>query len=409
MDQFLDAARALIAQLPQPESRLRLFEDFAALGLPTASDEVWRYTPISNLNLDEYADPGASTAPTPALEAFADAICTIRMRDGQVVATDGAVDGLSIDVGDVIDAFGGREAAQRYGADAFGLLVGALSPHVLRVGAAAGRVISGVVVILHEVTSRRAFSTTRITVGEGASLDVVEVLVGGDGALVASLLEVDAAPGSRVRLSNFQRLAPTAWHISRSTARLDRDATVTQSVVGLGARFDRSRNDAELIGVGAHNELRTTYFGAGHQVHDFRTHQLHEAPRTTSALLSKGVVADESRSVYTGLIEIERGARRADARQSNHNLILSDHAHADTVPNLDIRENDVTCAHASTVGPLDEMQMWYLESRGVDAQSARRLLVQGFFREMTTEMPVALADVVNADVADALATLGEAL
>jgi len=88
-------------------------------------------------------------------------------------------------------------------------------------------------------------------------------------------------------------------------------------------------------------------------------------------------VADESRSVYTGLIEIEKGAKRTDARQTNHNLLLSRGAHADSVPNLDIRENDVMCAHASSVGPLDELQRWYLESRGVSREDAQRLMIQG--------------------------------
>ncbi len=114
--------------------------------------------------------------------------------------------------------------------------------------------------------------------------------------------------------------------------------------------------------------------------------------RTRSTLLSKGAVADSSRSVYTGLIEIEKGAKRTDARQTNHNLLLSPHAHADSVPNLDIRENDVMCAHASSVGPLDELQRWYLESRGVTRPDAERLMIQGFFYEMLATLPPELAE-----------------
>jgi Fe-S cluster assembly protein SufD len=129
---------------------------------------------------------------------------------------------------------------------------------------------------------------------------------------------------------------------------------------------------------------------------------LHNTGRTASRLLSKGAVAEESRSIYTGLIEIERGARRTDARQTNHNLLLSPHAHADTVPNLDIRENDVTCAHASSVGPLDELQRWYLESRGVSRHDAERLMIQGFFNEMLDVLPRDVASVIEADIASQL-------
>jgi Fe-S cluster assembly protein SufD len=175
--------------------------------------------------------------------------------------------------------------------------------------------------------------------------------------------------------------------------------------VGVGARYDRSRNDAVLVGAESHNELRTTFLGSGDQVHDFRTHQLHLGARSRSTLLSKGAAGDASRSIYTGLIEIEKGARRTDARQTNHNLLLSRHAHADSVPNLDIRENDVLCAHASTVGPLDALQLWYLESRGVEPGRARELLLLGFFLEMLDDMPPAVARLVEADVSTTLATV----
>jgi Fe-S cluster assembly protein SufD len=98
-------------------------------------------------------------------------------------------------------------------------------------------------------------------------------------------------------------------------------------------------------------------------------------------------VADTSRSVYSGLIRIRRGARRADARQTNNNLVLSEGAHADSVPNLDIDENDVRCSHASTVGPIDEEQRYYLESRGVEPAAAERLIVRGFFSDLVGRAP----------------------
>ncbi|HAM01498.1 MAG TPA: hypothetical protein DCQ30_04630, partial [Acidimicrobiaceae bacterium] len=107
----------------------------------------------------------------------------------------------------------------------------------------------------------------------------------------------------------------------------------------------------------------------------------------TPARLFTGAVADRARSVYSGLIRIRHGARRADARQTNHNLVLSEGAHADSVPNLDIDENDVRCSHASTVGPIDEEQRYYLESRGIDPATAERLIVHGFFSDIAARSP----------------------
>jgi Fe-S cluster assembly protein SufD len=131
------------------------------------------------------------------------------------------------------------------------------------------------------------------------------------------------------------------------------------------------------------------YLGTDSQVHDFRTLQDHHAPRTESELLFKGAVADESRSVYSGLIHIRHGAHGARAFQTNHNLVLSEGAHADSVPNLDIEENDVRCSHASTVGPIDEDQRYYLESRGISPAVAEKLIVLGFFSDLADRAPFA--------------------
>ena len=118
------------------------------------------------------------------------------------------------------------------------------------------------------------------------------------------------------------------------------------------------------MGQAGRTSLLAAYLGTDEQVHDFRTLQDHHAPRTESQLLFKGAVADTARSVYSGLIQIRKGARGSNAFQTNHNLVLSEGAHADSVPNLDIDENDVRCSHASTVGPIDEEQRYYLETAG---------------------------------------------
>ncbi len=105
-------------------------------------------------------------------------------------------------------------------------------------------------------------------------------------------------------------------------------------------------------------------------MHDLRTVQLHAAPRTRSNLLFKGAVANTAHSVYSGLIRVEKGAKGTNAMQTNRNLVLSEGAQADSVPNLEIEDNDVRCSHASAVGPIDESQLFYLESRGVPTASA---------------------------------------
>jgi Fe-S cluster assembly protein SufD len=130
------------------------------------------------------------------------------------------------------------------------------------------------------------------------------------------------------------------------------------------------------------------YFGEGEQMHDFRTMQDHAAPKTTSDLLFKGAVEDRAQSVYTGLIRVRKGAAGTQAFQTNRNLVLSEGARANSVPNLEIDENDLSCSHASAVGPIDERQRYYLESRGVPPEAANRLIVLGFFDELLERAPV---------------------
>jgi Fe-S cluster assembly protein SufD len=232
-----------------------------------------------------------------------------------------------------------------------------------------------------------------VRAGTGAAVSVVEVFAGPQGqdaerALVVPVTELATADDASVSYLSLQTLADSAWSIARLSARGGRNSSVRTFTVGLGAAYDRVRTDVTVDGKDARSEILSAYLGEGTQVHDIRTLQDHAAPRTTSELLCQGAVAGHSRSVYSGLIRVHRGAVRSDARQTNHNLVLDEGAHADSVPNLDILENDVKCSHASTVGPVDEDQRYYIESRGVAPDVAESLIVRGFFDAIIDRGPV---------------------
>ena len=211
---------------------------------------------------------------------------------------------------------------------------------------------------------------------------------GPDRSLVVPVTELSAGAGASLSYVSLQILGTAAWSIARLAARGAAGSSLRTFTVGLGASYDRVRADVSVDGRDARSEILSAYLGDGSQVHDIRTLQDHVAPRTTSELLCQGAVADHSRSVYSGLIRVHRGAVRSDARQTNHNLVLDEGAHADSVPNLDILENDVKCSHASTVGPIDEDQRYYIESRGVAPEVAEGLIVRGFFDAIIDRGPV---------------------
>ncbi len=404
MASFRDTALHFVRTRPDASQRGASFQRFLDTGLPSASEEVWRYAPLEDLDLDGFAlatEPRAEALGPVAAALAPLASRTIHLVDGFVVDEGRPTEGVDV----VVDAVDPEGALEAYASDAFALLNNALTPGVVTVTVRAGVALEAPIVIAAGAGSAASFPRVRVVLERGARAVLVEVYEGGSGSLVDVVGEYEVGPDAHLALVAYQRLDHRSWHVARTSARLASDARLSHAVVGLGARYDRSRNDATLEGRGAENVLRTTFFGAGDQVHDFRTRQFHVAAHTRSTLLSKGAVADQSRSIYTGLIEIEHGARKTDARQTNHNLLLSPSAHADSVPNLEIRENDVVCAHASSVGPLDELQLWYLESRGVPRPEAQRLMIRGFFLEMLDALPRVVADLLTADVDASLGAL----
>ncbi len=408
MKLFADSATSFLDQRPDAAARRAAWSAFETVGLPQTTDEVWRYAPLRELDLDDYR---VAYEPTVKPDSpFASMLCeraglVVRVVDGFCVSTGVPVEGVEVEIAESMTSLSGSSLESRYESDTFAMLNGALAPATTVIRIAPGVTVDRPIVVLNLSNATSSFPRTHIVLGRGSSATVVEYFEGGVNALVVPLSEYEVGDNAALQLITYQRLAPSAWHVARTTGFVRRDARLRQAVISFGGHYNRSRNDAELRGAGGENELRTTFLGSGDQVHDFRTHQFHVAGRTRSVLLSKGAVADESRSVYTGLIEIEKGAKRTDARQTNHNLLLSSAAHADSVPNLDIRENDVVCAHASSVGPLNELQRWYLESRGVTREDAERLMIQGFFYEMLTTLPSELAALVESDVSSVLATL----
>ena len=199
--------------------------------------------------------------------------------------------------------------------------------------------------------------------------------------------EIFVGEGAEVGYVSVQKWGRNAWHFGDQRARLEKDAKLKLFNVTLGGRFSKTRVEASLVGQGAEAELKALYLASGEQFFDFHTLQDHQVGNTRSDLLFKGALQDTARTVYAGLIRIEKGAARSDAYQANRNLVLSDHAKATSIPMLEIDNNDVRCTHGATVGPVDPQQMFYLRSRGIPEQTAKRMLVQGFFGDVLDRIP----------------------
>lgn len=415
-------APELSAALGGPEwlvrRRAAAAERLVGLALPTEAEEIWRYSGVDDFSLDPFAPATGASAP-PAQGGAAAPIALalagrLGLRSALVVSYLGVVVGLDVTPGapeGLVEVVGDGPFATPVPAplpeddepdDAFAVLHDAFVRDVVVVHVPASHRLAAPVVVVHLVDeldgaapAPAVFPRTVVRVDTNAEGAVVEALAATSDlatpagtALVVPRTELDVGDGARLSYVNLQVLGAGTTQVGTQRSRVGRDATFRSFTVGLGGAYARVRTDSDLLGQGGTSALLAAYLGTGDQVHDFRTLQDHHAPRTESELLFTGAVADRARSVYSGLIRIRRGARRADARQTNHNLVLSEGAHADSVPNLDIDENDVRCSHASTVGPIDEEQRYYLESRGIDPPTAERLIVHGFFADIAARSPV---------------------
>jgi len=396
--------------------RAGAWERFAAASLPQEAEEVWRYSGIDRFDLDAFApaDSGGRGA-QPGIEVgralaepFGPRSALVVTYNGAIVAVDRAPT-VPDDQLSVTSVLADPEAPPGLGDlapahDAFGDLHDAFVADVVHIVVPPKVILRDPVIVVHLVDSvassgsASVFPRSLVRVGSSAEAGVIELIAGvatevgqsaHSPALVIPVSELEVEDDAHLAYANLQVLDQDATELAVQASRVGRNATLRSFTVSLGGAYARVRTDSDLVGQGGHTALLAAYLGTDQQVHDFRTLQDHHAPRTESELLFKGAVADDSRSVYSGLIHIRNGAHGAHAFQTNHNLVLSEGAHADSVPNLDIEENDVRCSHASTVGPIDEDQRYYLESRGISPAVAERLIVLGFFSDLASRAPFA--------------------
>jgi Fe-S cluster assembly protein SufD len=393
------------AKLPGPaslrEARQQALARFELGPLPTGTEDIWKYSRIAEL------DPGAFRAARPqAPTGIPPAVGTVLDLIGERAAFALTIDGAtaSIDVEHDAAAAGLRLHVVKEG-DGIGWFTGAATPWdafaELNTGQAPSPVVIAVpdntivrapVVICHWTATDGAvtFPRSMIRIGTNASVTVVEYFLSADvSAWVDPVTEVRIGDGGHGSHLVVQDLGQRIWQTAFVGSEVGRDASLTSFAVALGGEYARVRTDSRIVGTGGRADLLALYCGDGHQMHDFRTLQLHEGAKSTSDLVFKGAVQDEATSAYSGLIRVARGAAGTKAFQTNRNLTLSDSGLATySVPELDIEENDVSCSHASATGPIDEDQRFYLESRGVPTEIADQLIVLGFFDDLLSRLPV---------------------
>lgn len=235
------------------------------------------------------------------------------------------------------------------------------------------------------------FTHSLIVLEQGASAKLIEDF--GSAANEAQrfgsrAVEIILKPNADLQYFNLQDWAQNVWDFTSQTAILERDTNFIWLAGMLGSAVTKAFLDSRIEGQGANVRMLGFFFGDKGQHFDQHTFQNHMVPNGKSDLLYKGALKDKAYSAFRGLIRINPDAQHSDAYQQNRNLLLSNHAHADSIPELEIEANDVRCTHGATVGPIEEEAVFYLMARGIPRPEAERLITEGFFDELIAKIPL---------------------
>jgi Fe-S cluster assembly protein SufD len=195
-------------------------------------------------------------------------------------------------------------------------------------------------------------------------------------------VELFVGQAAKLEYVSIQNLSRETWHFASHHARVERDAELDWVAGGFGSKKGKIRIQNDLAGPGATSRVTGAYFADGDQHLDYDTFQEHMAPSTESDFAFKGALRDSATAVWRGMIRVEPDAQKTNAYQENRNLLLSERAHADSIPGLEILANDVRCTHGATIGQVDREQLFYLMARGLPRAEAERLIVRGFFADI---------------------------
>ena len=365
-------------------TRAELKQSYAALPLPTTNDESWRFTDLKGFDPDSYASNGHGAGSKPA-GAMLDVDVT-----GLAVITESGIEIERVPEGIVFEPL--SDAQERLGTlvghdEKFAAHNAALWEHGLLVVIPKGVHVEQplYVRIANTVEGGALFFRLLVIAEEGSSATLIEEYTSATPELAGytnAVAELFVEQNAKLEYVSLQNLSMSTWHFANHHARVERDAELDWVAGGFGSKRGKTRIQNDLAGQGATSRVTGAYFADGDQHLDYDTFQEHMAPNTTSDFAFKGALRDEATAVWRGMIRVEKEAQKTNAYQENRNLMLSEKAHADSIPGLEILANDVRCTHGATLGQVDREQLFYLMSRGLSRAEAERIIVRGFFQDI---------------------------
>lgn len=386
------------------ETRKNAWKQFNDLAMPKRKDEAWRFSSRLSLDLNDY-----HLAPAPSAEVVKEVIGKSNMHsktEARMIFADNHLvhnDPISADLiakGVIVESLSQailkhQSLLEKYlfaeeahlGSEKFNSLHTALSNCGVVIYVPKGVVVDESILVYHWTTQANVavFPHTLIIVEESASVNVIDVYQSTDSTLPALCIasgNIYAGANAQVLRKCVQNWSDETISFQCDSTSAKRDATTKSLAVNLGGKRARFENKVRMAEPGSHATLYSLTVAQRDQEFDQRTFQSHEAGHAVSDLLYKNALLDDSRTIFSGMINVAEGAQQTDAYQTNRNLLLSPTADANSLPGLEIQANDVKCSHGATTGQLDPEELFYMMQRGIPKRVAQQLMVFGFFEEV---------------------------
>jgi Fe-S cluster assembly protein SufD len=328
---------------------------------PTGREEAWRFTPLKRLR---GLHDGTS----------------VQSDRSTLVAKDALPKGVSFT----------RESLEPLAAsdDVIIERIRSFSPSVAHLSIAANTEVSEPIFLGRTAGALDSAEFSRVRISLGTHAVATVIVENTTDTILAEDLEIALAPGSNLKFVTLQEFESNSVYTARHHAVIDKDATFKSVTVTVGGDVVRILPTVEFTAPGGSVDLLGVYFATAGQFFEHRMHVDHAVPHAKSNVNYKGALAGQgAHTVWIGDVLIRAAAEGTDTYELNRNLLLSDGARADSVPNLEIETGEIIGAgHASTTGRFDDEQLFYLMSRGIAMADARRLVVRGFFNEIVLEI-----------------------
>jgi len=361
--------------------RAKALEAYRALPLPNTADEHWRFTDLRGFDPDAFTANGRKAVAVPDSMLDVDAATvTVTESSLEVERMPEGVRVERLESHELLGTLVGSD--EKFAAHNAAMWENGLLVHVPR------RVVleKPIYVRITNGGEGGALFWRLLVVAEPEARFTLIEEYASDSSDAAgysnAVAELFVGQGAKLEYVSIQNLSRETWHFASHHARVERDAELDWVAGGFGSKKGKTRIQNDLAGPGATSRVTGAYFADGEQHLDYDTFQEHIAPSTTSDFAFKGALRDSARAVWRGMIRVEPDAQKTNAYQENRNLLLSESAHADSIPGLEILANDVRCTHGATIGQVDREQLFYLMARGLSRAEAERLIVRGFFADI---------------------------